>query len=190
MKKKWLPTIFIVVVLMGMIGYLLVTMTDIEDKVNRLLVKPPDLEVVDTYFPNDESKYLGSIASSYTEDDQYLFLIKRQGVQELLILPKDFNNQDINKRTYMTLSAGEFIPNEEVNPVRMTMKDYFLNEKGVEVSIRSFHKLTLHKKGIQEESVVDFYKIEYFEKDDEILFYQDAHNVFTYKGDIELLKQF
>lgn len=190
MLKKWLPTILISLVLIGMGIYVLLTMTDIEESIKKAFVQAPDVETVKTYFPSDEVTELGQMTTSYAEGKHFAFLVNRQGVRDLYLLPKDFNAQDINKRTYMVIHSGDFLGEDEVHPVRIKLKEKFLAEKDIEVTIKSVHSLTTYKEGVAEESIVDFYKVKEFLNEDELMFYQDNQNYFSFKGDIELLVGF
>lgn len=190
MLKKWLPTILISLILVGMGVYALFTMTDFKDTLKRVFASAPDIETVQTYFPSEEITVLGRMTNSYTDGKDYVFLVDRRGTRELLLLPKDFNGQDINKRTYMVIHSGDFIAEDEVHPVRISLKEKFLAEKDKEVTIKSVHSLTRYTDGEAEESIVDFYKVKEFLSEDEIMFYQDDQNYFHYKGDIDFLEGF
>lgn len=190
MLKKWLPTILIALVLLGLGIYALFTMTDVERSLKKVFASAPDIETVQTYFPSDEITELGRMTNSYTEGKDYVFLVNRRGSRELLLLPKDFNGQDINKRTYMIIHSGDFLGEDEVHPVRISLKEKFLAEKDKEVTIKSVHSLTRYTEGEVEESIVDFYKVKEFLSEDEILFYQDDQNFFRYKGEIDLIEGF
>lgn len=189
MNKNYLVTVLLVIVVLVMGGYALFAMTDIEGTIKNLTVSKPTLEDVKTYFPSEKVIELGELESSYSEEKQYGFIVENQGVQELLVLPKSFNNQDINKRTYLKITKGEYIPEDQTDIARLQIAEKFNSEKE-EVSVLYRHKLVDVIEGKAEEKISNYYKVDFYKNSKEVWFYSDDDNVIKYKGDKEEIYTF
>lgn len=149
----------------------------------KWFVGDPTKEEVDTYFPNEYSKEIGTAKvndnSSKTEE-WVVFHYKYSGTDYLLLLPKDFNSQDINARSFIRIEAGNFYPEGSVDVAQMNVKEE-LEKNGAEYIVSSQHNGYTYDEGVANfgsEFPLPFYKaIPYDEKSD-ILFYSDHLNQF------------
>ena len=192
MKKNIIVTTLLLIIVLGLGGYALFTMTDVGNTVKNIVTKNPDKKTVETYFPSDKVIELGKIDTTLSDETYYGFITEKMGMQELLLLPSSFNNQDINKRSYFKIKKGEFIPEENSDMARLSITDKFNNE-GQNVSVLYKHKVIKVTEGIEEEIFFDFFKVEFIEGDEktkEVWIYQDEDNVFKYKGDNEEIRYF
>lgn len=191
--KKYIIPAFLVIVLLGLGIFILDKKTDVVDNVvykAKLLVEPkPDQENIHYYFQQDETVELGSVdlfLDSKESKKFYSFILYRAGEPTLVLIPEDFNLEDLNKKTFININKGSLVNDTGLTPYALNTLEAFTGDKELSVSPISLNEANIVEAGVGKTIPYKYLKVKDYENEDIVHFYMDDFNHF--KIDLSSLK--
>lgn len=191
--KKYIIPAVLIIVLLGLGIFILDKKTAVVDNIVysvKLLIEPkPDPENIQYYFQQDDTVSLGSVdlyLDSKDSEEFYAFLLYRAGEPSLVLIPEDFNLEDLNKKTFINVNKGSLVNDTGLTPYALNTLEAFNKEKGLDASPISLNEANIVESGVGNNIPYKYVKFKDFENEDIVHFYMDDFNYF--KIDLSSLK--